>query len=197
MKTNTYFLSDLGQFLLKWEIFQTKVVEKKHNLCPITFFFFENRAVYEITWENIVEPNRPQMTIRRMRIVCWVSKVTNTHSEYVRLIACPQQQWLHERASLLRYSTLPVKFLAKDPNDYQWAVIWSVWTLNETLQRHWETEKADVSDLQWRGSRGHDRKIWPRPLPSASSSFCRVPSSSLWSFRCLYMHSELLATSLK
>ena len=26
-------------------------------------FFFENRAVYEIMWENIVEPDRPQITM--------------------------------------------------------------------------------------------------------------------------------------
>jgi hypothetical protein len=24
---------------------------------------FENRAVYEITWKNVVDPDRPQMTI--------------------------------------------------------------------------------------------------------------------------------------
>jgi len=35
---------------------------------------------------------------------------TNTHSEYVMVIAFPLQQWLHERASLLPYSTLPVLF---------------------------------------------------------------------------------------
>ena len=72
-----------------------------------------------ITWKNIVKPNRPQITIRRMRIVCRVSKVTNIHSEYVRIIAFPLQRWLNERASVLRYSTLPVLFLVKDPNDYQ------------------------------------------------------------------------------
>jgi hypothetical protein len=33
-------------------------------------FFFENFAVYEITWKNIVEPQRPQMTVWRMRIAC-------------------------------------------------------------------------------------------------------------------------------
>ena len=32
-----------------------------------------------------------------------VPEDTNTHSEYVILIAFPLQQWLHERASLLRY----------------------------------------------------------------------------------------------
>ena len=54
-------------------------------------------------WKNIVEPDRPQLTIRRMRIVCWVPKATNTHSKYVILIDFPVQQWLHERASMLRY----------------------------------------------------------------------------------------------
>jgi hypothetical protein len=51
-----------------------------------------------------VEPNRPQMTVWRMRIICWIPKATNTHSEYVILIAFPLQQWLHERASMLRYT---------------------------------------------------------------------------------------------
>ena len=44
------------------------------------------------------------MTIRRMRIACWIPKVTNLHSEYVVLIAFPLQQWLHERASMLGYT---------------------------------------------------------------------------------------------
>jgi hypothetical protein len=42
--------------------------------------------------------------IRRMRFACWVTKATNTHSEYVILIAFLRQQWLHERASVLRYT---------------------------------------------------------------------------------------------
>ena len=35
-----------------------------------TFFFSENRAVYEIMWKNTVERGRPQTTIWRMRIAC-------------------------------------------------------------------------------------------------------------------------------
>jgi len=54
-------------------------------------------------WKNIVEPDRPQMAIWRMRIACWITNATNTHSEYVILIAYPLQQWLHERALVLRY----------------------------------------------------------------------------------------------
>jgi len=46
------------------------------------------------------------MTTRRMRCACWTTKAKNTHSEYVIVIAFPRQQWLRERASMLRYSTL-------------------------------------------------------------------------------------------
>jgi len=43
-------------------------------------------------WENIVESDRTQMTIWRMRIACWLPKATNTHSEYIILIVFPLQQ---------------------------------------------------------------------------------------------------------
>jgi hypothetical protein len=60
--------------------------KSKHILCSVTFLS-ENLAVYEKMWKNIVERGRPQMTIRRMRIACWVPKATNTLSEYVTLIS--------------------------------------------------------------------------------------------------------------
>ena len=40
--------------------------------------------------------------IRRMRVACWITEAIDTHSEYVILIAFPRQQWLSERASILR-----------------------------------------------------------------------------------------------
>ena len=40
--------------------------------------------------------------IWRMRFACWITKTTDTHSEYVILIVFPRQQWLRERASMLR-----------------------------------------------------------------------------------------------
>jgi len=95
-------------------MFQTKVVEKikTHILYEIAFFS-ENRAVYEIMWKNTVDPDRRQMTIWRMRIACWITKATNTHthSQYVILTAFPRQQWLRERASTCVILTLPVFFL--------------------------------------------------------------------------------------
>jgi len=50
------------------------------------------------------QPGRPQVTIWRMHIACCVHKATDTHSEYVILIALPQQQWLHECALMLRHT---------------------------------------------------------------------------------------------
>jgi hypothetical protein len=65
--------------------------------------FFENRAVYETMLKNVVKLDRPQMTIRRLRNACTMPKATRRHSEYVIHIAL-LQQWLHERASVLRCS---------------------------------------------------------------------------------------------
>jgi hypothetical protein len=44
------------------------------------------------------------MTTWRMRVACWIPKVKSTTSERVILIAFALQQWLHERATLLRYT---------------------------------------------------------------------------------------------
>jgi hypothetical protein len=52
--------------------------------------------------ENIIERRMPQMTILRMRTARLITKATNTHSEYVIPIAFPLQQWMQERALLLR-----------------------------------------------------------------------------------------------
>jgi len=70
------------------------------------FFFFENRAVYEIMWKNTVEPSRPQKKIWRMRFSHWLPEAKNTHSEHVILISFPLSQWLHENASMLRYTCI-------------------------------------------------------------------------------------------
>jgi hypothetical protein len=42
--------------------------------------------------------------MRNMNFACCVTKATNTHSEYVILIAVPLQQPLHERSLTLRYT---------------------------------------------------------------------------------------------
>jgi hypothetical protein len=113
MKANIHFLSYLAQFFLVWKMFQTDVVEKikTHFLCSITFFFkscrffrYNGKFLSYSLIALLSSAGRPQMTIRRMRIACWMPKSTNTLSEYVILISFPLQQWLYERASLLRYT---------------------------------------------------------------------------------------------
>ena len=115
-----HFWSYLPQFSLEWKMFQAIVLEeiKTHILCSLTFFFFENPTLYEIMWKNIVERGRPQITIRRMRIVCChrvttqlqliniiiLPHATNTHTGCVIHVSFPLQQWLHERISMLLYT---------------------------------------------------------------------------------------------
>ena len=50
------------------------------------------------------------MTVRRMRFVCWITTATDTLSEYVIIIACLLQQYLHERTSMLHYGTVTPLF---------------------------------------------------------------------------------------
>ena len=65
---------------------------------------------HTIVWAYIVQPGKPQMTVWRMRITCWIPKSTNPHLVYVMLIALALQQELHERASMLRYSYIACLF---------------------------------------------------------------------------------------
>jgi hypothetical protein len=70
-------------------------------LCSIVFFS-ENHDIYEITWKNVVKPERSQMATRHMHFACWITKATNT----LRIIhiAFAQQKWFCERASPLHYT---------------------------------------------------------------------------------------------
>jgi hypothetical protein len=45
-------------------------------LCSINLPPPENRAIYVITWKNVVEPERPRIKIRSTRIVRWLNKAT-------------------------------------------------------------------------------------------------------------------------
>ena len=77
------FLSYLAQFFLEWEMFQTQVVEKikTHFLYLIAFF---RKSC--LLWDNVEKycrrGGRPQMTIRRRSIACWIPKATK-HAQVV------------------------------------------------------------------------------------------------------------------
>jgi len=106
MQTNKHFLSYPAEFFLQLEIFQTDVEEKleTHILCPITFFF--NRCLYEKMRKNMVQADRLQLAIWRMRVARWIPKASNTHSELAIFNVFPLQQWLNERTSVLPYTCI-------------------------------------------------------------------------------------------
>ena len=75
------------------------------------FFPPENWVVYKTMWKNFVERGRPQMTIWRMRIACWIPngykctyRLCNTH--------CSSTATVVERTRLnITLRTLPVFLL--------------------------------------------------------------------------------------
>jgi hypothetical protein len=88
VKRNIHFWSYRAHFFLERQMFYKKsCIENQNTHFRFNKHFFVNRTAFETTWKNTVEPGRPQMKIRRMRISCWVPKsYKHTLSEYVILI---------------------------------------------------------------------------------------------------------------
>jgi hypothetical protein len=79
MQTNKhFFLSHLAYLFLGWEIFQTLWRKSTRTFCVQWCFFPRNPCGLWGNVENIVERGRPQMTIWRLRIACWISRLCNT-----------------------------------------------------------------------------------------------------------------------
>jgi hypothetical protein len=77
-------------------MFQTYVVEKikTHILCSITFFQKLCRLGDNVEKYGRVRQAIDDNIIWHMLFVCWITKATDTHLEYVILIAFPRQQQL-------------------------------------------------------------------------------------------------------
>jgi hypothetical protein len=61
------------------KFFKQKLLRKsKHTFYVQQLYFFFFFSVYEIMWKNVVQRGRPQMTIRRMRVACWIPKSRTT-----------------------------------------------------------------------------------------------------------------------
>jgi len=106
LKTCVHLWSYLAQYFLEWEMFRTKVVDKikTHISYSVTF----PRKLYRL-WDNVGKFCRlGQATddniIQRMRFACWITKATDTHSEYLILIAFLRQQLSRDCGSMLRYT---------------------------------------------------------------------------------------------
>ena len=83
-------------------MFQTEAAEEIKTLFMFSNLFPENRTLYEIMLGGGGGTRYGQTG--HVRFTCWIPKVTNIHSEYVILVAFPPQEWLQERASMLRYT---------------------------------------------------------------------------------------------
>jgi hypothetical protein len=59
---------------------------------------FMRQCGKEVTARQATDDN----IIRRMRFACWITKATDTHSEYVIIIAFPRQLRISKRALVLR-----------------------------------------------------------------------------------------------
>ena len=119
MKTFSHLWQYLAKFFLKWEMLQTKVVEKirTHVLRSVTFS--ENRAVREIMPKNMVEPERPQMRHKMSHTSCVLDKQgftcshMHTHTRSHRPVcntAFPRQDWVRGHVSVLRYTYITSLF---------------------------------------------------------------------------------------
>ena len=76
----------------------------KHILCSVTFSFQKSCPLCDNvgkfgTAGQAIGDN----IIRRLRFACEVNKTTDTHLEYVMIIAFPGEQCLRESASMLGY----------------------------------------------------------------------------------------------
>jgi hypothetical protein len=75
-----------------------------------------------------------------MRVACWISKDTGTHSEYVILIALQQQQWLWKNVSLLRYTYIAYLVFTLHSRDNEGSSTWIHVVLRPSLWSQLSTD---------------------------------------------------------
>ena len=111
-EVNGYLHEDLCTFMMisRPFLFRMRNVSDKrcienHN----THFTWNNSplskslAVYKIMWKNIKSQTCRRWQYKNgMRFACWIAKATDTHSEYVILIAFLRQQYFAEASQFLR-----------------------------------------------------------------------------------------------
>ena len=102
--------------LLRMRNISGKIVEKIKTHILSSIFSPWNPGVYEMMWKNTAEPDKPQMTVWRMHIACWISEASNTHTnthththlEFLLLVHCNSGCTNAPQCYVCTYSTLPV-----------------------------------------------------------------------------------------
>ena len=81
----TFNLLSGSIFLLRTRNGASRICRENENKY-FTFNSFFPKLLLFIMWKNILQPGRPQMTTRRMRFACWITKATDAYSEYALLM---------------------------------------------------------------------------------------------------------------
>ena len=85
IETYAHLWQHLGEFFLKREIFQIKVVDKiKRNIIYSVTYFRKSHCLCDYV-EKCGTAGQPQKTIRCMCLACWITMATHTNSEYLLL----------------------------------------------------------------------------------------------------------------
>jgi len=83
-------------------------VSEKHCRKIKTQILFSKK---QATWKKFVEPESLQMTKRPMRILCWITKDIDTHSEYLILTALHGSNGYTKAPEIYRVRKLPFLFI--------------------------------------------------------------------------------------
>jgi hypothetical protein len=87
-------------------MFQTQDVQKSKHTFHIQYLFSSKLCLLR---ENVEKCGRARLATddniaRCMCIIRWITKATDTHSDYVILTAFGKKKWLSESASVLGYT---------------------------------------------------------------------------------------------
>ena len=100
MKVSAHFFIISRWILRRMIKFSTRVLEKIKSHAFVFSNFFPKIVLLWDKMEKYCSARRATGD-KRMRFASWITKITDTHSEYIILIAFPQQRWLHERGLIL------------------------------------------------------------------------------------------------
>ena len=105
MKANTFLIISLSVLRIVRNVSYSSCGGNQNTRFMFSNFFPpENHAFYDNVEKHGRAGYATDDIIRRMCFACWITKVTNTHSEYVIFPAFPLQQWLRECSLGLGYT---------------------------------------------------------------------------------------------
>ena len=87
-----------------------------------------------------------------MRIACWITKATNTHTGCVTLITFPMQQWLKERASALRYTYIAWLVV------FNYGIFFKTQPIAHTIGLR--LRMAGMTNCEWHGAKRPLHNMW-------------------------------------